>query len=575
MKKLFFALSLGAAALFTSCEKQTMPVTQLGATTFTVNVDSDVTSRAAADVDRYVMAIYDADDAVVEQLTNTDGLFNVVLPSNESYTAIFWADVNATDVYDVTDLKAVSLVGDNAAEAWAGSLSFKTNGDESTSVTLGRAVAKLTLVETGVIEAGSTLGVTMTQLSTFNAATMVATGEKAYTNSIALAEGVNATEEAPVTLATDLYILASEEGNSIAIIDFDMYSGEEVVPTTSIQVSNVPVKANSNTNIIGHYTYTVESNLSFSVDLEDTWATDTDVNVNDETDEPVGTDISAFVNGSVGDEVTISEVVVDYVSGSYNYVSDGETTVLVYQSSLGASVGDKVTISGTISTYSGANQLSTASIVETISTGNETIAAKVISVEEYNTNYSNYLNQFISFEDITVSGTTVSDADGNTTTLYNRFSVTMEEGTGSVKGYGNYNSGTQLYVTEFDVEAIPLPDGYYQVTVDYDSFGQVSGTDIPTPYAMDENITMSWSGGTNTAKIYESDYTMRFNNGATVIFSSSTANIEKIEIEGSTNTYFANDNYSNGVWEGSSNEVIFNITGSAKISSFTVTYSVN
>ncbi|MFI3288290.1 MAG: hypothetical protein R3Y61_07445 [Rikenellaceae bacterium] len=80
---------------------------------------------------------------------------------------------------------------------------------------------------------------------------------------------------------------ASAEGSVLPIVDFAMYNDGEADSYSNISITNVPVKANSNTNVIGHYI--TDSNFDLSVDLDDTWDGDKDVNMNDDeegTDDP-------------------------------------------------------------------------------------------------------------------------------------------------------------------------------------------------------------------------------------------------------------------------------------------------
>ncbi len=269
MKKQFLALAMGAAALFTGCQENSLEL-ESNSTKFSVRVEESVASRAAAtNVNNYVMAIYDnADAIVVEPTKSTNGEFAVELMDGQDYTALFWADVNNGSDYNTADLKAVVLSGANASEAWAGKAEFNTGEVDNVNVTLNRAVAKLTLKENGNIPAGSTLKVSMNQFSTFNAADMtVGTQTVAYAYETTFAAAVEGTAAAEAVIATDLYVLASASGSMIENVNFDMYKGTELF--SQIDASNVPVKANSNTNISGHYISS--SNFTLNVDCDDVW----------------------------------------------------------------------------------------------------------------------------------------------------------------------------------------------------------------------------------------------------------------------------------------------------------------
>ncbi|MFI3288434.1 MAG: hypothetical protein R3Y61_08170 [Rikenellaceae bacterium] len=212
MRKQLLALTMGAAALFTGCQESTLSsAVAEGATTFNVSVEGELT-RASTDATRFLMEIYDSSDAIVAEGTSSTGQFSAILLDDQDYTAVFWADVNGADVYETESLKSVKLVADLAVEAWAGSVSFTTDGTTSTSVTLKRAVAKLTLKETAAIPADNSIKVSFSQFAVFNASTMaVESTVSAYEKTFAIESAVEGTEDSPVLIATDIYVLASAD----------------------------------------------------------------------------------------------------------------------------------------------------------------------------------------------------------------------------------------------------------------------------------------------------------------------------------------------------------------------------
>ncbi len=340
MRKQLLALTMGAAALFTGCQESTLSsAVAEGATTFNVSVEGELT-RASSDATRFLMEIYDSSDAIVAEGTSSTGQFSAILLDDQEYTAVFWADVNGDEVYNTESLKAVSLEADLAAEAWAGSVSFTTDGTTSTSVTLKRAVAKLTLKETAAIPADNSLKVSFNQYTVFNASTMaVESTVSQYENTFAITSAVEGTEESPVVIATDIYVLASAEGSLLQIVDFSMYNEDEADSYSNISITSVPVKANSNTNVIGHYI--TDSNYDLSVDLDDTWDGDEDVNMGEEgegddegTDEPQTTApvISAIEDVAfavAGETKTVDVVVSDQGELEVKAVSSDPTQFAV------------------------------------------------------------------------------------------------------------------------------------------------------------------------------------------------------------------------------------------------------
>lgn len=279
MKKYIFSL-LAAVASLTACnnndivpEDNSNPMHQV---TIDVATEQGLNTRAGeTSADRYVIEFYtDAayttvanvfNDGTKNQATSQNGIFSLVLDRTHEYHCLLWADKAGTDVYETTSLKAVTLKsGATPVEAWHGKLKIEPGNESTLSVSLKRGVAKITLKETGNLPAG-TLALSFEQNTKFDVSTAaIATGDTKVTRTetITVAE-TTGTKDAPVKINTnDIFVLASVADAEMPTLTFKMGSEE------AFEIPNVPLKANYNTNITGHYTKL--NGTTFTVTCDDT-----------------------------------------------------------------------------------------------------------------------------------------------------------------------------------------------------------------------------------------------------------------------------------------------------------------
>lgn len=262
---------LGIAAMLASCSQNEELFSDKGnntvqQVTFTLATDEKPQTRATTDGLRYVVAVYDeaGTTEVKQETTFESNSFTILLPPG-TYKCLFWADYGSTN-YDATDLTSVkelkSTEADANAEAFYANQSIKVSNGNQVNVTLNRAVAKVILRETDVLESGS-MTVTYSRPLSFNVADGTTIGTESDTKTLSIANEIQGTTDSPVEIGS-FYVLASaDEANLDNFIT--KYNEEEKT------ISNVPVQANYQTYITGKYGAKV--NQQFLIDVNTTWST--------------------------------------------------------------------------------------------------------------------------------------------------------------------------------------------------------------------------------------------------------------------------------------------------------------
>ena len=279
MKQYIYIFCIMLAAAFTSCNNNDLvPETDGTAQQVTLQVtpDQGLNTRAAATgVDRFAIEVYSDATYITpanvfgdkNASTSTDGSFTMTLDKNKEYHCLLWADKEGSAVYNLTSLKAVTLQSGKApVEAWQGKLDIVKGTNGTLTATLTRSVAKITLLETGTLKAG-TLTMAFKQNTVFNVSTGTTTTEGDRTESISFAAIGTAASAGSKLNASDIFVLASTVDANQPTVSFQI-TGE----TDKIEVSNVPLKANYNTNIKGHYSK--ENGSTFTITCDDGWAGD-------------------------------------------------------------------------------------------------------------------------------------------------------------------------------------------------------------------------------------------------------------------------------------------------------------
>ena len=263
---------LGIAAMLASCSQNEELFTDKGnntvqQVTFTLATDEKPQTRATTNGLRYVVAVYDETGTteVKQETTFENNSFTIMLPPG-TYKCLFWADYGSTN-YDATDLTSVkdlkSTEADANAEAFYASQSVEVSNGNQVNVTLNRAVAKVILRETDVLEPGS-MTVTYSRPLSFNVADGTTTGTESDAKTLSIENEIHGTTDSPVEIGS-FYVLAS--ANEANLDNFITKYNKEDEKT----ISNVPVQANYQTYITGKYGAKI--NQQFLIDVNTTWST--------------------------------------------------------------------------------------------------------------------------------------------------------------------------------------------------------------------------------------------------------------------------------------------------------------
>ena len=270
IKKVF--LMLGIAAMLASCSQNEELFSDKGnntvqQVTFTLATDEKPQTRSTTDGLRYVVAVYDeaGTTEVKQETTFENNSFTILLPPG-TYKCLFWADYGSTN-YDATDLTSVkelkSTEADANAEAFYATQSVKVSNGNQVNVTLNRAVAKVILRETDVLEPGS-MTVTYSRPLSFNVADGTTTGTESDTKTLSIENEIQGTTDSPVEIGSFYVVASADEAN---LDNFITQYNEEEKKT----ISNVPVQANYQTYITGKYGAKI--NQQFLIDVNTTWST--------------------------------------------------------------------------------------------------------------------------------------------------------------------------------------------------------------------------------------------------------------------------------------------------------------
>lgn len=268
------------AALFSSCTKDEIGGSQLdGVREVVVSAVVDwsmkdepqmakAQTRGTATCSRYVMEIYsDAGYTTLAgtQQTSTDGTFAPVsLDRTKNYYVLVWADGGD---YTISNGLTAITKSATSSEAFAGKATIegKTN---TLSVSLKRAVASVTLLETNTLSAGQ-VTVAFTEPTTYNVATGAVSGANTRTETVTIAADVDGTTT-PVKLNdSPIYLLATATAQNI---DFSLqYKDATLSAAEKTFTVTASVVANRNTNIKGHYTTFVPAVVGDFYMKDGTW----------------------------------------------------------------------------------------------------------------------------------------------------------------------------------------------------------------------------------------------------------------------------------------------------------------
>ena len=265
--------------------------------------------------------------------------------------------------------------------------------------------------------------------------------------------------------------------------------------------------------------FTAESNQVRATEIVVTVDGDTPVDPDPDPDpdpEPSATytSIAAMKTAATADKTDVKfqfkDLLVTYVNGVYNYVSDGTDGFLFYGSSE-LVVGDKMTgsVTGKLYQYNGLNEMSDNSFTIDSKTSGNAVTAQNVDVASILSDYRNYESEYVKISGVTfngalANGVTVSQ-NGSDLTLYNRFNLTYDVNTAhkyDIYGFpAIFKETIQLYVTQIvDQDGDtpgpgPQPSGdvIYENSFlgDEGNFTVVDATQLP------EGLSYVWSNTNN------------------------------------------------------------------------------
>ena len=304
MKNVLYSAAALAAMFFTACQQEVLePVADGNTVTYSVNVSTAATKAIGddvTDVNTLYYEVYraadvanlDADPIYEGQKGIVDGKssFELEFVKNQEFVVLFWAQNSSLAMFDVTDLREVALTtpgdsNDLNAQVFAGS-DVVTNcvSAASGSVKLVRPISQLNIAtnEESLYVDTSTKKVTLTSSTVtvkgiptvYNVATKVASAPETVTYAPAdVPAGTITVGTEPYTYVAMNYVGFAPEASTTVDVDFTFVTSEGEI---SHSVSNVPLKPNYRTNIVGNL---ITSTTDYNVSLENWYTPDEYVEV--------------------------------------------------------------------------------------------------------------------------------------------------------------------------------------------------------------------------------------------------------------------------------------------------------
>ena len=309
MKKILLFVSALAGLFFAaSCQQENLEPVGGNTVTYTVQVpDALATKVIGEDVSAVTELIYEVHRTEAQRkddhsqnetklyqktatLTNGVATVELELVNNQNFRVLFWAQVPGNGVYTTDDLKSVTLSQNLDANAenyaaYAGSDYIKY-GDNlaGRTITLVRPVAQLNIATTSeslVLGEGAAVSTNVAVATTYVKVTGLSTtfnvseGKAVYdpvafeyeaTDPSTLSESTLEVNDKPYKYLSMNYVAFAEPTGSNVKVDYVIATSN--VGNISNTISNVPVKPNYRTNIVGNL---ITSTSDYTITLEDEW----------------------------------------------------------------------------------------------------------------------------------------------------------------------------------------------------------------------------------------------------------------------------------------------------------------
>ena len=349
MKKYFYSLFAAATMLFavTSCSQEEDFVQSSGEmTTFSVSLDGAVGSRATTGdgttATKLYYQAYRGNELVIDKSADikTTAKIEMALLKGETYDIIFWAQAANGTIYDIDDLRnitidyatATPLANQESYDAFYNSLDNFTSDAKTHTIELRRPFAKLNLgtsdwniVETdAAANVNETDPVTHTSVvvkglaNTLNTLTGEATGNENVTFALSpiptdnfeldgvtykrLSLNYLLVPNKKVPQGLNEYQAEGEEGKANVDLTFALNRGDDKQLFT-IDVPNAPVQRNWRTNVVG----ALLTGSKFDVIIKP--ETDDNFNTLEILEEVLakGGEVTLFSNATLAEDITIPE----------------------------------------------------------------------------------------------------------------------------------------------------------------------------------------------------------------------------------------------------------------------------
>ena len=342
MRKIIYSTAVMVFAFFAaSCQQENLePVQQGNTVTYTVQIPENIATKAIGDEITAVNKVYyevyryaevgelDSDPVYhgEKPVINNSASFDLEFVKNQKFVVLFWAqnsalvktDQNTDGMYDIDDLRAVKLVNPGASNNEAAQV-FAGKDTVSNCVSNAKGIVKLTrpvsqinvyTTAESLIFGDVTIGLSKSDMTvaglynTYNVATGDAVeideNESTFVYAEAAVPTATADNAALKYVAMNYVGFAPKNGTTVNV-DFNIQTTEAVKIKHS--VSNVPVKPNYKTNIVGNL---ITGSSKYDVTLGDNWSGEetirTGVRIGDTT---YATLAEAYAVAQDGDELVV------------------------------------------------------------------------------------------------------------------------------------------------------------------------------------------------------------------------------------------------------------------------------
>ena len=379
MKKLLFSAAAMALAFFAaSCQQENLePTSGANTVTYTVQVPDAIATKAIGDdfngVDKVYYEVYrkaeiENGQPVYEGSADVDAngkaSFSLEFVKEQNYIVLFWAqnsnlvqnENNVNGMYNIDNLRAVKLVNPGAANNESAQVFAKKDEvSNCTSAANGNVILTRPVSQINVFTTKESLNLRGSQISlvkssmtvsgmynTYNVAAGAAVAE--VENEATYVYTSNGVPTADADNADLKYVAMNYVGfaygeNTIVNVDFRIKTSENEVDGIPHSVSNVPVKPNYRTNIIGNL---ITGAADYNITLNKDWGTPEEVisvwNGTDITEPTYNEDTKTYVASNASDLAWLAAAVNGTLPESKSNVANsfaGKTFVLTSDMDLG------------------------------------------------------------------------------------------------------------------------------------------------------------------------------------------------------------------------------------------------